>query len=302
MLTAKPSCRSSLVERLDALDSIPSVNAIVQPLIGYLQQPLETLDMQRVIDLISHDNSLAAQCLHLANSPLFGRWQSITTTRGAVIALGLQRMRDIAVSCCVLNLLPAETKGVNPVVFWEHSLACALVCRRIAKRIGAKDPEQAYLAGLLHDVGFIVNLHLLGEEFFPAMQEAAVRGCPIHIVEEERFGLSHCESGKMLGRKWGLAADVIEAIAHHHRLSSLADYPALTALVSFADSLCRAHGLGYGYTESLREDWDKSKEVEVMKAAWPAAQAITWNRFSTELQTYLKDVHKLVSVLYRFSA
>lgn len=302
MLTTTSSRRASLLERIDHLDSIPSVNAIVQPLMGYLQQPLEMIDTQRVVDLISHDNSLAAQCLHLANSPLFGRWQTITSTRGAVIALGLQRMRDVVVSCCVLKLMPAEAKGMNPIVFWEHSLACALVCRRIAKRIGAKDPEQAYLAGLLHDVGFIVNIHLLGEEFYQLMQEASARECGIDLVEEERCGLNHCESGRLLGRKWGLAPDVIEAISNHHHLSALADYPALTALVSFADRLCRIHGLGYGYQENLSVDWERDEVVEILKAAWPIAKSVSWNRFSLELQTYLKDVHNLVSVLYRFSA
>jgi HD-like signal output (HDOD) protein len=67
-------------------------------------------------------------------------------------------MREIAMSCCVLKLLPESADNVNPVVLWEHSLACAFVCRRIAKRIGMDDPEQAYIAGLLHDIGFIVNL------------------------------------------------------------------------------------------------------------------------------------------------
>ena len=281
---------------------IPSVDAIVQPLIGYLQQPLETLDMQRVIDLISHDNSLAAQCLHLANSPLFGRWQAINTTRGAVIALGLQRMREIAVSCCVLKLLPSETKGLNPVVFWEHSLACALVCRRMAKRIGDKDPEQAYLAGLLHDIGFIVNLHLLGEEFYQVMVEASTRECPIDVVEDERFGFNHCESGKVLARKWGLAADLVEVISHHHRMSALADYPALTAIVTIADKMCRLQGLGYGYKENLAVDWEKEESVEILKATWPIARNVSWTRFSAELDAYLKDVHNLVGALYRFSA
>jgi putative nucleotidyltransferase with HDIG domain len=301
LFTSTPSRRSSFLEQVDRLDSIPSVNAIIQPLIGYLQQPLETLDMQRVIDLISHDNSLATQCLHLANSPLFGRWQSITTTRGAVIALGLQRMREIAVSCCVLKLLPAETKGLNPVVFWEHSLACALVCRRMAKRIGAKDPEQAYLAGLLHDVGFIVNLHVLGAEFYEVMLESSTRGCPIDVVEDEHFGFNHCEAGKVLARKWDLAADLVEVISHHHRMSALADYPALTAIVTVADRMCRSQGLGYGYQENLNVDWDHDEAVEILRATWPIARSVSWARFSAELDAYLKDVHNLVAVLYRLS-
>ncbi len=192
MIAISMSRRDQVTSRIEQLVSIPSVEAILQPLVGYLQQPLENLDLQRVVDLISHDNSLAAQCLHMANSPLFGRWQTITTTRGAVIALGLQRMRDIAVSCCVLKLLPGGWDEQNPVVFWEHSLACALVARRIAKRVGMKDAEQAYLAGLLHDLGFVVNMQVAPKEFGEAVALARTSSCTIEEAEEDAIGLSHC--------------------------------------------------------------------------------------------------------------
>lgn len=293
------SRREDLLLRIDQLSSIPSVEAIIQPLIGYLQQPLETLDMQRVVDLISHDNSLAAQCLHMANSPLFGRWQAITSTRGAVIALGLQRMREIAISCCVLKLLPGDAAGKNPLVIWEHSLACALVCRRIAKRVGMEDPETAYLSGLLHDIGFVVNLHLVPDEFYEVMNEAAQRQCPVDVVELEHFGFNHCEGGRVLARKWNLAEQIGEVIRYHHHFSALADFPSLIALVSLADRLCRMHRLGYGYDEKELIDWNRDPAIEIVREAWPVAKIVNWHRFSDELDCYLEDVQTLVSVLYR---
>jgi HD-like signal output (HDOD) protein len=300
--TALSNRREALLQQIDQLGSIPSVEAIVLPLIGYLQQPLESLDMQRVVDLISHDNSLAAQCLHMANSPLFGRWQTITSTRGAVIALGLQRMRDIAMSCCMLKMIPGGMEKSNPVVLWEHSLACAFVCRRIAKRIGMSDPEQAYLAGLLHDLGFVVNLHVLPQEFPEIMQAAAAALCALDKLEEERLGLTHCESGRLLGHKWNLDPSVIEVISHHHCLSPIPDHLSLIALVNLGDRLCRANGLGYGYVEPIVIDWNQDESVMIIRDAWPTAKLISWPKFSSELESYLKDVKKLVSVLYRFQA
>lgn len=301
MRTELQTRREDLLARIDQLSSIPSIEAIVQPLIGYLQQPLESLEMQRVVDLISHDNSLAAQCLHMANSPLFGRWQSITTTRGAVIALGLQRMREIAISCCVLKMLPGTSETRNPLVFWEHSLACALVCRRIAKRIGMEDPESAYLAGLLHDIGFVVNLHLLGGEFFDIATEAASRSCPMDVVELERLGFNHCEGGRVLAVKWNLAPQIVEVIRYHHHISEIADHPSLIALVSMGDRLCRMHKLGYGYDEKNLINWHRDQAIEIVREEWPVAKIVNWLRFSDELDGYLEDVQKLVSVLYRFT-
>ena len=149
---------------------------MLAPLLRYLQQPVEDLDVQKVTDLIAQDKSLAAQCLQMANSPLFGRWQKIDSLRGAVVGLGFHRVSDIAMSCGVLNLMPKDCGGIDPVVFWEHSLGCALVCRHFARKISYPDPSKAYLAGLLHDLGIIVNLWVLPKEFREAYEFARVRG------------------------------------------------------------------------------------------------------------------------------
>jgi HD-like signal output (HDOD) protein len=300
MIATSTSRREEMTARIDQLVSIPSVEAILQPLVGYLQQPLENLDLQRVVDLISHDNSLAAQCLHMANSPLFGRWQTITTTRGAVIALGLQRMRDIAVSCCVLKLLPGGWDDQNPVVFWEHSLASALVARRVAKRVGMKDPEQAYLAGLLHDLGFVVNMQVASMEFAEAVTLARTSGCAVEEAEEKIIGLSHCDSGRLLADKWRLAPCIMDAIRYHHRFSMLSDYLPLVALTNLSDRLCRIHGLGYGFRENMQINWAKDEAIGIITEAWPIARSVNWQNLSSDLDSYLKDVQKLVSVLYRF--
>ena len=157
--------RKILRKRLEGLEQMPTIPVVLAPLLKYLEQPLDQLDVQRVVDLISQDKSLAAQCLRMANSPAFGRWQTVDSIRNAVVALGLQRMRDIALSCSVLKLLPKDKTSIDPIVFWEHSLGCALVCRQFARKIGFSDPSKAYLAGLLHDIGIVAHLWILPREF-----------------------------------------------------------------------------------------------------------------------------------------
>jgi putative nucleotidyltransferase with HDIG domain len=236
----------------------------------------------------------------MANSPLVGRCQSITTTRGAVIALGLQRMRDIVVSCCVLKLLPGGWDENNPVVFWEHSLACALLAWRIAKRVGMKDPEQAYLTGLLHDLGFVVNMEVAPKEFNEAVTLARTSGCELETAEEKTIGLSHCESGKLLAEKWRLAPCIMDAIKYHHRFSLLSDFLPVVALTNLSDRLCRMHGLGYGFRENVPIDWARDEALDIIGQSWPIARSVNWQTLCSDLDSYLKDVQKLVSVLYRF--
>jgi putative nucleotidyltransferase with HDIG domain len=292
--------REQFAAAIEQMNSMPGVQAILQPLLSYLQQPFESQDMQRIVDLISHDNSLAAQCLHMANSPLFGRWQSITSVRAAVVALGLQRMREVAVSCCMLKLVPAE-QGNSPVVLWEHSLGCALLARKLAKRIGVRDPEQMYLAGLLHDLGLMVNLQIAGDEFMTLLQHAEREQRPLHDLEEELWGCSHCDTGAMLARNWDLAPLISDVIKQHHRVSQLSNYRSSVALVALCDVLCRTNGLGYGYAENISVDANTDL-ISAIADEWPMARNVNWRQVGTELVSYLADVRKLVSVLFRMPA
>src|SRR6202051_232574 len=115
-----------LMKRLEGLRQIPTIPAVLAPLLRYLERPVEQLDVQKVTDLLSQDKSLAAQCLQMANSPLFGAWRKVDSLRAAVVGLGFQRVSDIAMSCGVLNMMPRDS-GIDPIAFWEHSLGCALV-------------------------------------------------------------------------------------------------------------------------------------------------------------------------------
>lgn len=293
--------RQLLAERVEQISTMPSMGAILQPLLSYLQQPLDQQDMQRIVDLISHDNSLAAQCLHMANSPLYGRWQAITGLRAAVVALGLQRMRDIALTCCVLKLFPADENANNPVVFWEHSLACALLARKIAKRLGVADPEQVYLSGLLHDIGLIVNLGLFPNEFNQALLTARRRNASLYSVEEELWGCTHSDTGMMLATKWSLSPIVAEVIQYHHCVSQLSLHRPMVALVTLSDRICRANGLGYGYSEEVSIKLEDNELLDVIRAEWPVARNLNWPQLVTELKNYLNDVRKLVSALFRLS-
>ena len=288
-----------LLRRLEGLEQMPSIPVILGPLLRYFEQPLESLDVQGAVDLISQDKSLAAQCLHMANSPLFGRWQKVDSVRSAVVALGMQRMRDITLSCSVLKLMPGDQSGIDPTVFWEHSLGCALVSRRFARRIGFADHGKAYLAGLLHDLGILVNLWILPQEFQKAMALARSRGIPLHEAESETMGLSHCDSGRRLAEQWDLTPELVEVVSWHHQVESASNHRALLALVSLSDLLCRMNGLGHGFIEERQVNFLEQPGFALLLKECPTLESFDWARFTFELEGYLDEVHRLVSLLYR---
>jgi HD-like signal output (HDOD) protein len=298
-MTTAPVGKQVLLQRLDGLRQMPSIPAVLAPLLRYLQQPLEQLDVQEITDFLARDKSLAAQCLHMANSPLFGRWQKVESLRGAVVSLGLHHISDIAMSCGVLNLLPGNKTGLDPIVFWEHSLGCALVCRRLARKIDLCDPGKAYLAGLLHDLGIIVNLWVLPKEFRTAFEIAKAKGIPLHEAEQESLGFTHCDSGRLLAESWGLGSDLIEVVTFHHSPEQSLQDSGLVALVHVADLLCRMSGLNYGYVEQRQVNLFDDAGYALLAQNFTTLKQFDWARLTFELDSYMDEVHSLVRAIYR---
>lgn len=293
-----PSAKKNLLQKIEGLEHIPTIPAVLAPLLRYLERPLEDLDVQKVMDMIAQDKCLAAQCLQMANSPLFGRWQKIDSLRGAILGLGFQRVSDIVMSCGVLNMTPRDT-GIDPVVFWEHSLGCALVARHFAWKISYPDPGKAYLAGLLHDLGIIVNLWMLPKEFRGAYEFARGQGIPLCEAEQAKLGFTHCDSGRLLADHWQLGNDLRDVVSLHHCLPESHPHGGLIALVELSDLLCRMSGLGYGYAENREVNLLEQKAFAVLSRDCPGLRDFDWARLTFELDSYMDEVHTLVHAIYR---
>jgi len=282
----------------ELLRSIPSIPAVLQSLLNELDQPADIVNLLRVADIIGRDESLAAQCLRMANSALFSRGPASDSLRGAVRTLGITRIRDIAVSCGLMRIVPSSSKTLDPMVFWLHSLACAIISRKLARSVGFGDPEKAYLAGLLHDIGYIVNLIVLPRETAAVMEKAQREGIFAGEVEYAELGFTHCQSGEVLGRQWRLSDGLVEVILCHHDASAAVINPALVAIVSLADKLSRTSDLGLGYAEAVvpMDSWEA--DWKILSDKCPFAAEMTWSEFAKESANYVGEIHKLVDAMY----
>lgn len=290
--------KETLIKNLEKIDSMPSVPVVVAPLLRYLEQPVDQLDVQKVVTMLSQDKSLTAQSLRMANSPLFGQWRAVDSLKGAVVSLGFQRLRDIVISCSVLRLMPLGESKIDPIAFWEHSLGCALVSRHFAREIAFPQPDKAYLGGLLHDIGILVNLWILPKEFGEVLDRAQEQQVPLHKVESEMLGITHCETGRILAERWGLTPDLLEVVSFHHDPPSATSDRALVALVGLSDLLCRMAELGHGYQELIQVSFQEEPAFSVLLQECPTLQSFDWARFTFELEGYLDEVHRLVRQLY----
>lgn len=299
MRTLQAITIAEMSEKIETLDRMPSIPAILVPLLRLLQEAPEMVDVQRIVDLIGHDKSLAAQTLHMANSPLFGRCQNIASIRGAVLALGVDRVREMATTCSILKLLPSQTNNLDVRSLWEHSLGVALVTRRFARKIGFREPERAYLAGLLHDIGLIVNLILIPNLFLEAMRIAREEGVGIHEAEAKVIGFEHGVTGALLAERWLLNAELKEVIRRHHSFESANISQEMVAMIRISDLMCRMRGLGYGFDEKQGVCFAEEPAFQFLAEKFPTLWRTDLERFTYELDGYIDEVRELVTVLFR---
>jgi putative nucleotidyltransferase with HDIG domain len=241
---------------------------------------------------------VAAQCLRVAASPLFGMAQPPKSIKAAVISLGLRRVETILLTCCMGQAFPATKWVLDPAVFWKHSLGCALVCRKFSEKLVAADQEKAYMAGLLHDIGFMVNCLVFPKEFAAAMECACREEIPLGDAELATMGFTHCETGRALAEKWKLADDVIDVIAHHHVFEQSQKAQPLAALVHLSDLLCRMRGLGYGYYERHKVDLVSDPAWAILLQQHRDLEGVDLVRFTFELDEAVEEIQTLVATVF----
>jgi putative nucleotidyltransferase with HDIG domain len=289
-------------ERVQQIETMPAIPAVFLPLMKLLSNSGEDVKLDEVVRLVSYDGTIAGQCLRVAGSPLFGLAKPPESIKGAVLTLGLRRVETILLTCCLGQAFPATNWVLDPAVFWRHSLGCAMVCRKFSEKLAAADAEKAYMAGLLHDVGFMVNCLAFPKEFATAMERARQEEIPLGEAEHATMGFTHCETGQALAEKWKLADDIIEVIAYHHAIERSQKAQPLVALVHLSDLLCRMRGLGYGYYERHMVDLMADPAWAILLKEHRDLEGVDLVRFTFELDEAVGEIHALVATVFGSAA
>lgn len=287
-----------LRKRVERLRSLPSSPAVLKPLLDLLRQPPDSIPLERVVQLVSYEKTIAAQLLRIANSALYTRARPAESIQAAIVTLGIQRIEDILLSNCIGNLMPKEKWVIDPGIFWRHSFGCALVCREFAERIGYPDPEKAYLAGLLHDIGIIVTSLVYTEEYRGVLSAAVQSGHPLDQTEREILGFTHCDSGVILANTWQLPPAVAQVIEWHHDVVNAPTGNPLIPIVHLGDLLCRLRGLGYGYEEWRAIDLQADPAWSELAKDLPKITNMDLARFTLDLDAYVIQITALVDSIF----
>jgi HD-like signal output (HDOD) protein len=289
---------AKISEQVHRIEAMPSVPAVLVPLLKMLNEPPDAVKLDDVVKLVSYDNTIAAQCLRVASSPLFGLTKAPQSIKAAVLSLGLRKVETILVTCCLGHAFPTKGWPLDATVFWRHSLGCALVCRKLSEKLGLSDHEKAYMAALLHDLGLLVNCLVFPKDFAIAIEQARHLQISIKEAEEATMRFTHCDSGRLLAEKWNLGADIVQVIAHHHSIEESQSAHALVALVHLGDLLCRMRNLGYGYYERQKVDLVHDPAWTVLAKTHRDLAGMDLARFTFELDEDLTEINQLVSTIF----
>ncbi len=233
---------SSLLKKIVMLTGdLPTIPHTAQQVLQRLSDPeVEPKELEKII---LQDPSLTARILKLANSPFYGRPRMIKTVSEATVVIGLETLKSIVVASAVREML--KNFGLTEKLLWEHAVGTAFVARFIAEKVKFKNTEEAFMSGLLHDIGKIILQIKVPDKMYLVMQDIYHGDNPNSIeVETEIFGFTHAHLGQLVARKWQFAGEIEEAIGYHHWPGRAKINPQLTHIVHLANTFTHKMEIG----------------------------------------------------------
>ncbi|MDY6842961.1 MAG: HDOD domain-containing protein, partial [Thermodesulfobacteriota bacterium] len=248
--------KKNIIKQIEKLGHIPSLPHILLKLWEVTND--ESFSTSNVEMIISQDPSLTGRILKMVNSPYYGLGCNISSISHAITVVGIRTVRSLTLTASVFKVFETfeGNKGFNVGIFWWHSLSSAIAARMLAQKVHYDLPEEAFVSGLLHDIGKLILFKSFPKDYGNIL-ERANQDIRIIDLEEEYFEINHCEVGRWITDKWNLSPFVSDAIAYHHQeehmISSavrLVKIIYLANLMSYGDSVS-----GSATIRNLGEKW-----------------------------------------------
>ncbi len=245
---------------------LPSMPFIANKVMEIVADPNATV--QRLQSVIQDDQALAGRILKIANSALYARRRQIKTLTDAIVMLGFNTIRSLAITSATRSLYLKRGKvlGLKDKLLWEHSVAAGIAGRIIANKVEPAFTEEAFLWGLLHDIGKLVILQQLPDEFDRIVEAVYNEGKEFAEVEMETLGFTHAKVGALIARKWNLSERFEMAILNHHSIDEQeGETDRWIYYIDLANKICKK--LGFGFVR--REDIDLTHDSSALALGIP---------------------------------
>ncbi len=233
-----------------AVDSMPAFPKSVQRIIELSRDV--NCSPKDLVEVIDKDPVVTVKILKVVNSAYFSLPKQVTSVAHAVVFLGFNTIKNLALSIAAIGMLPKENAaGFDAQQYLLHSLATAGIAKKLALKLDGADPMDCFIAGLLHDFGKVVFAQFMPTEFKKALEHCQANGTSLHLALRETLGADHAVVGAMLVEKWRFAPPLVETIRNQYG-PELADTD-MIACVFAANQISKKLAFGFGGNPQIEE-------------------------------------------------
>ncbi len=249
VIPVKKDPQAIINDAVTSISHIATLPEITLKIIELVENPRSTA--QDLHKIISNDPALVARILKVVNSAFYGLPGQIGSINRAIVLLGLNAVKNIVIAASLAKLFRGGRVSPNFAAkdLWSHSIAVGVMSKMIVGKLNNTLPDEAFLAGLIHDIGILVELQAHREPLIEIAERAAKENLRYTDIEAQVLGVDHQALGAGLTAKWKFPRSFQYVTGHHHNPLGLAlECRWLTNIVHVADHLCCREGLGYSLT------------------------------------------------------
>ena len=247
--TTKKEPQTIITEAVNAISHIATLPEITLKIIELVENPRSTA--QDLNKLISNDPALVARILKVVNSAFYGLPGQIGSINRAIVLLGLNAVKNIVIAASLTKLFRGGrvSPHFSAKDLWTHSIAVGVFSKMLVVKINNTLPDEAFLAGLIHDMGILVELQSFREPLVEIAERSTKEETRYIDIETQLIGVDHQQLGAGLTTKWKFPRSFQYVTGHHHNPLALApDCRWLACVIHVADHICCREGLGYSLT------------------------------------------------------
>lgn len=265
------------------LSKMPSLSTTITKVLAVCNSPTTSAnDLNKVVSL---DPVLTGNVLKLINSAYYSMRDQVTSLTQAIIMLGLNTIKNLALSTAVLGAVGGKRSSSKSMdLFWTHCISTGVTAKAIALKAGVlkSECEEYFVAGLLHDLGKIPLIQCFPGDYIKVVDFISEKDVFLHTAERAVFGMSHEETGKMIAEKWDLRGAIYESICYHHNLSKAEnDNLHVVQRVALADIFSKI---------LAEETFDGTMPEDAMLQGLLKRNNLTWSSLNTLQENILIEI------------
>jgi putative nucleotidyltransferase with HDIG domain len=236
---------SKRIKRItESIIGLPTLPTVVSKMIDLVDSPRTSATA--LARLISSDQALTAKVLKFANSAYYGFPREISTVNMAIVVLGFNAVKEMGLSLSVFDVFKKTPSAADfdVTLFWEHSVGCGVASRMLARAYRAPFAGEAFVAGLLHDMGKVILKQYFEPEFADILNSQKEQNKTLEEAEASAIATGHAQIGAWLAEKWNLPKIICDTVLHHHDPWESKAERLFVACVTLGDYLCHATSTG----------------------------------------------------------